>query len=124
MFSKSINGREIVGHLDSFSRRSHNYILTLATPEETFEAGRLSKRALELDGDPVKSVQRLLLLNTLFALTPGILQYFMGDEFFTETPFHAYPSVLGVEEGMLGGRRHGLYNFTKSLLQFRLEKNV
>ena len=124
MFGKSINGREIVTHLNSFPTRSHNYIITLATPEETLEAGRLSKQALELDGEELGGIQRLVLLNTLFALTPGILQYFMGDEYFSETPFYTYPSVLDVEEGMVGGSRHGLYNFTKSLLQFRLEKNV
>ena len=48
----------------------------------------------------------------------------MGDEYFTELPFQKNPSVLDIDTALLGGSHNGIYNFTKSLLDFRLTKKV
>ena len=64
------------------------------------------------------------LLSTFFSFTPGILQVFMGDEYFTELPFQKNPSALDIASALPGGSHNGIYNFTKSLLDFRLTKKV
>ena len=48
----------------------------------------------------------------------------MGDEYFTELPFQKNPSVLDIDIALLGGSHNGIYNFTKSLLDFRLTNKV
>ena len=48
----------------------------------------------------------------------------MGDEYFTELPFQKNPSVLDIASALPGGSHNGIYNFTKSLLDFRLTKKV
>lgn len=48
----------------------------------------------------------------------------MGDEYFTELPFQKNPSALDIASALPGGSHNGIYNFTKSLLDFRLTKKV
>lgn len=72
----------------------------------------------------MKAIQRLLLLETLFSFTPGILQIFMGDEYFTEVPFQKYPASLDIQSSLEGGSHRGIFNYTKSLLAFRYSQRV
>lgn len=123
MLAKEIDGGKVLEYIQSFADRAHNYIITLATPDEIYENGRLYKQVFDVEKNEVMTIHRLLFLNSLFSLTPGILQYFMGDEYFSENPFYVHPSILDIQMGMTG-RRQGLYNFTQSLLHFREEKNV
>ena len=50
-------------------------------------------------------MQRLLLIHSLFYVTPGILQLFMGDEYFSSLPFGENPDTLDREQA--GSFRNG-----------------
>ena len=51
-----------------------------------------------VEDDEVRTVQRLLLIHSLFYVTPGILQLFMGDEYFSSLPFGENPDTLDREQ--------------------------
>ena len=80
---------------------------------------------MKISKGELQSIHRLLLMNVLFTLTPGTLQFFMGDEFFTDTPFATAPAILDLEKAVeVSGNRHGVSLFTKHLLTFRSTHKV
>ena len=101
-------------------------------------------RALSLDKTEVVAVKRLLFLQSLLFLTPGIIQLFMGervdsslalgDEYFSTLPFSEEPSVLDLDQvgeydttsraWTTRGARFGLFNYTHTLLVLRQGRSV
>ena len=62
----------------------------------------------ELDKDPLLAARRMLLLHSLFYITPGILQIFMGDEYFSSLPFSRQPEEL--DRNLAGDYHNGVWS--------------
>ena len=77
-------------------------------------------------------MQRLLLTHSLFYVTPGILQLFMGDEYFSSLPFGENPDTLDREQvGSFKngqwesrGQKNGFFEFTRTMLSLRKDYMV
>ena len=77
-------------------------------------------------------MQRLLLTHSLFYVTPGILQLFMGDEYFSSLPFGESPETLDREQAgsfrngqwESRGEKNGFFEFTRTMLALRKEFTV
>ena len=77
----------------------------------------------------MRTVQRLLLTHALFYVTPGILQLFMGDEYFSSLPFGESPETLDREQAgsfhdgqwESRGAKNGFFEFTRTMLSLRKE---
>lgn len=81
----------------------------------------------ELDKDPLLAARTYVALHSLFYITPGILQIFMGDEYFSSLPFSRQPEEL--DRNLAGdyhngvwstqGSHIGFFKFTQTMLKLR-----
>ena len=85
------------------------------------------KRIEDFDQEPTLAARRMLLLHSIFYITPGMLQIFMGDEYFSSLAFSKLPETLDRDQAgtyhsgvwVSRGSKIGFFKFTQTMLKLR-----